>query len=389
MPFSIRFFISIVLSVLCCAVSSAEESTRERAEFVGHYHGYKEGMQVSLELGLGAYKWFEFSDGVTLEAYDRGKLGYWEVSHASIDLFGVGPDASPLPLLMREDGSLLYEKEAISLHPVGPNFVGMLFQLNRSLNEGGHATHYDSEGMLEIQKDFSDGSAALKNKEALNLHNLGFQYQTGSHYRDGSEEKLTDQSVVLEGDKSQIDYEKAFSFYTKAAEMGYVQSMFNLAVFYEAGWHVEKSEADAVRWLRKAAEQGHTYSEEKLGNYLYYGAAGVPSDKDAAVRYWLSAAQKGNKRAQYEYGQMLLNKEGATDDERTEGEAWLRKAALRNHGGAFFRLFEYGMEKDIATGVSMESDSARETAAFIMQAVSLGDPQAHEYYQQIMSLGSE
>lgn len=243
--------------------------------------------------------------------------------------------------------------------------------------------------MLEIQKDFSDGSAALKNKEALNLHNLGFQYQTGSHYRDGSEEKLTDQSVILKGEGSEIDYEKAFSFYTKAAEMGYVQSMFNLAVFYEAGWHVEKSEADAVRWLRKAAEQGHTYSEEKLGNYLYYGAAGVPSDKDAAVRYWLSAAQKGNKRAQYEYGQMLLNKEGATDDERTEGEAWLRKAALRNHGGAFFRLFEYGMEKDIATGASMESDSARETAAFILQAVYLGDPQAHEYYQQIMSLDSE
>ena len=47
------------------------------------------------------------------------------------------------------------------------------------------------------------------------------------------------------------------------------------------------------------------------------------------------------------------------------------------------------MEKDIATGASMESDSARETAAFILQAVYLGDPQAHEYYQQIMSLDSE
>lgn len=45
-------------------------------------------------------------------------------------------------------------------------------------------------------------------------------------------------------------------------------AMHNLGMCYENGYGVQKSESEAVRWYRKAADQGEvasTYALERLG----------------------------------------------------------------------------------------------------------------------------
>ena len=50
----------------------------------------------------------------------------------------------------------------------------------------------------------------------------------------------------------------------KAAEQGYAQAQFDLGHCYFYGWGVAEDKAEAVKWYRKAAEQGHEKAKAAL-----------------------------------------------------------------------------------------------------------------------------
>ena len=52
------------------------------------------------------------------------------------------------------------------------------------------------------------------------------------------------------------EYEKALEQYRKAAEKNYIAAIRSIGIYYANGQGVEKDEAQAVTWYRKAAEQG-------------------------------------------------------------------------------------------------------------------------------------
>lgn len=54
--------------------------------------------------------------------------------------------------------------------------------------------------------------------------------------------------------------------------------------------------SEAVRWYRKAAEQGFAPAQESLG-FMYYNGYGVPKDDSEAERWWKKAAAQGNQSA--------------------------------------------------------------------------------------------
>ena len=60
------------------------------------------------------------------------------------------------------------------------------------------------------------------------------------------------------------DRAEAFRLYRKAAEMGLVQSQFNLGTCYDMGWGVEKNEAEALKWYRKASAQGCKLADDMI-----------------------------------------------------------------------------------------------------------------------------
>jgi hypothetical protein len=67
---------------------------------------------------------------------------------------------------------------------------------------------------------------------------------------------------------------------------------------YEAGRGVTKDEAEAAKWYRKAAEQGHVTAQLNLG-ILFERGLGVAQDYAEAARWYTKAAEQENADAQY------------------------------------------------------------------------------------------
>ena len=65
------------------------------------------------------------------------------------------------------------------------------------------------------------------------------------------------------------DDAEAVKWYRKAAEQGYASAQHNLGVCYADGEGVEKDEDEAVKWLRRAAEQGESAAKEALKRLGY------------------------------------------------------------------------------------------------------------------------
>ena len=62
-----------------------------------------------------------------------------------------------------------------------------------------------------------------------------------------------------------VDKESAFEYYMKSANGGCCEAMNNLGTCYADGkGGLEKDEYEAVKWYRKAAEQGHENARKIL-----------------------------------------------------------------------------------------------------------------------------
>ena len=75
---------------------------------------------------------------------------------------------------------------------------------------------------------------------------------------------------------------------------------------YDKGEGVEQDHEEAVKWYRKAADQGDADAQFNLG-VMYYNGEGVPEDDKEAVKWWRKAAEQGHAEAQY-FLDDLLNK---------------------------------------------------------------------------------
>ena len=84
------------------------------------------------------------------------------------------------------------------------------------------------------------------------------------------------------------------------AEAGATEAHF-LGLMYDYGEGVPQDDAEAVRWYRLAAEQGHAGAQNKLG-FAYGTGDGVPQDDAEAARWYRLAAEQGNASAQYNLG---------------------------------------------------------------------------------------
>ena len=89
------------------------------------------------------------------------------------------------------------------------------------------------------------------------------------------------------------NFEEAVKWYRKAAEQGDADAQFNLALMYDYGRGVTEDDAEAVRWYRKAAEQGGARAQLNLG-VMYYSGNGVLQDTIAAHMWFNIAAENGN-----------------------------------------------------------------------------------------------
>ena len=83
----------------------------------------------------------------------------------------------------------------------------------------------------------------------------------------------------------QQDDVEAVKWYRKAAEQGDADAQVFLGLMYRNGKGVQQDYAEAVKWVRKAAEQGNAEAQFNLGVIVMYRSGkGVQQDYAEAVK---------------------------------------------------------------------------------------------------------
>jgi len=112
------------------------------------------------------------------------------------------------------------------------------------------------------------------------------------------------------------DYSAAVSEWRDMAASGNADAQYNMAQAYRLGRGVEKNAAQAEIFLAKAAAQGHVRAIDTYGLLLFQS-----NRREEAMPYVISAAERGNPRAQYLLGIGHFNGD-------LVGKDWVRAYAL-------------------------------------------------------------
>lgn len=86
-----------------------------------------------------------------------------------------------------------------------------------------------------------------------------------------------------------VDKVQATKWYTQAAEQGYLDAQFNLALLYYRGDGVLQDYRAAHAWFIQAANQGDADAQHALG-VMYYNGEGIPQDFVLAYLWFNIAA---------------------------------------------------------------------------------------------------
>jgi TPR repeat protein len=145
----------------------------------------------------------------------------------------------------------------------------------------------------------------------------------------------------------------AVKWYRKAAEQGLADAQRILGMCYINGGGVAKDPVQAVKWFRSAAEQGNPLAQLDLA-LCYHSGDGLAEDAMESVKWARKAAEQGNAQAQFNLGTCYQCGDGVPKDE-VEAVKWYRKAAEQNHangqcnlGNCYFK--GGGVVKDYVEG---------------------------------------
>ena len=91
----------------------------------------------------------------------------------------------------------------------------------------------------------------------------------------------------------------------KRQEQGHARAQNQLGVMYDQGQGVPQSDALAVEWFRKAADQGDAQAQVNLARMYYFGLGSVPHDSAMALTLLQKAAAQGHEDAEARIPQVL------------------------------------------------------------------------------------
>jgi TPR repeat protein len=167
---------------------------------------------------------------------------------------------------------------------------------------------------------------------------------------------------------------KAVKFYRKAADQGDAYAQNNLGNLYDSGKGVKQDYDEAVNWYRKAAEKGNPYGQYRLG-WAYENAQGVKQDLAEALNWYRKSAAQGDADAQNSVGDMYDSGKGLKQD-YVEAVNWYRKSAEQGNTYGQYRLgWAYangqGVKQDQAEALNWYRKSADQ--GYVNSQYNLGD----------------
>ena len=181
----------------------------------------------------------------------------------------------------------------------------------KAVNNGGSA-----DAQYSLAQMYYYGEGCRKNTENA------FKYYKEAADNGNIDGKAQIGWLYYTGEGTTVNYTEAVKYLTEAAEAGIAYAQNNLGWMYQNGYGVKMSSMyQAVKWYKKAADQGNSNAQVNLATY-YYGK----KEYSEAFRLLKKAANNGNADAQNNLGWMLQNGVGTKKNLR-EAENWYRKAA--------------------------------------------------------------
>jgi len=140
-------------------------------------------------------------------------------------------------------------------------------------------------------------------------------------------------------------------------------------VLYSRGQGVTQDNAEATKWLQKAADQGDTRAAESLGD-VFHEQKNFPE----ALKWYQKAADAGDAFAEFHLGVMYDLGEGVPEN-FPEALNWYKKAAEQNNAPALCNiavLYYNGQ------GVPV---NRLEAHRYFLIAAQMGEPRAKDLIQ--------
>jgi len=215
------------------------------------------------------------------------------------------------------------------------------------------------EGRKDIPADYFKAYEWLH--KAAQQDNAEAMYQIGDMYHNGEIGPLVlYQGYGMRGPPS-YNYEKASSWYSKAALLNYAKAQYALSQLsaehgFDDGHYVwlhkaaengngkaivklfiKSNEEEAKKWFGKITESGNPEALIELGRELFSRGGG--EQKEEAVRLFRQAAEQGFAEAQYSLGVAYAKGEGVKED-KTEATMWLRKAGENGDADLQYKVAE-------------------------------------------------
>lgn len=191
---------------------------------------------------------------------------------------------------------------------------------------------------------------------------------------------------------------------TKSAERGDAQAQLKLGLMYRYGNGTSRNAEEAVKWLRKAAEQGNINAMSQLyraglypnapdytfspdGRQIISGTNTdtqnpLPLAQSEALSWLRKAADQGDKNSMFFLGAVYQNGHGGVVPDAGQAKAWYDKAASQGHAEAEMSLALMLLRTD-----SPVSDPAQ-GMKWLKKAAEKGHPDAQETLRELGAGGS-
>lgn len=129
---------------------------------------------------------------------------------------------------------------------------------------------------------------------------------------------------------------EAIRWLRKAAEQNHVKAQALLGASYVQGNGVAKDTAEGIQWLQKAGDAGDAQAQNALG-FCYASGQGVEVNQAVALKWYAKAAEQRDPQAQFNLGDCYRLGLGVEVD-LEEAVKWYRRAAAANYPPALKML---------------------------------------------------
>ena len=245
----------------------------------------------------------------------------------------------------------------------------------------------NADNVRQLEKDFSGITV-----EGVPMDMAEAERQLRRGASGGVTAAMCNLGVIL----SESDPDESLGWFEKAAELGNLKAVRNLAASYSSGCGARLDKARAAEYYRRAADMGDVDSMCVLASMLRNGD-GVPMDKAGAADLYRRAADMGDPDAQYDLAFMLDSGEGIPQD-RAEAERLFALSAEQGDtdaclciGGILYERGDYaGAEGHFMTAALKGDVKAAYNLGLMYSEGSLGEPdmeKAEEWFESAASEG--